>query len=92
MKMEKTGFLSIVKPVSDEETRVVLKSAGTVDYEKGEILLNTLNITSTVLENNIIEIQAVPESNDVVGLKELYLDFSISKSEINMVKDVIAFW
>jgi hypothetical protein len=86
----KTGFLSIVKPISDEETRVVLKSAGTIDYEKGEILLNTINITSTVLDNNIIEVQAVPESNDVLGLKELYLDFSISKSEINMVKDVIS--
>jgi hypothetical protein len=86
----KTGFLSIVKPISETETRVVLKSAGTIDYEKGEILINNINITSTVKENNIIEVQAIPESNDVVGLKELYLNFSISKSEINMIKDVIS--
>ena len=86
----KTGFLSIVKPISETETRVVLKSAGTIDYEKGEILINNINITSTVKDNNIIEVQAVPESNDVVGLKELYLNFSISKSEINMIKDVIS--
>ena len=86
----KTGVISIVKPVSETDIRVVLKSAGTVDYEKGEILLNTINITSTLRPNNIIEIQAVPESNDVIGLKELYLNFSISKSEINMIKDVIS--
>ena len=86
----KTGNLSIVKPVSETDIRVVLKSAGTIDYEKGEILINNINITSTVRPNNIIEVQAVPESNDVIGLKELYLDFSISQSQINMIKDVIS--
>ena len=86
----KTGIISIVKPVSDGTTNVIVKSAGTVDYLKGEIKLTTLNITSTSLTNDIIEIQAYPESNDVVGLKDLYLNFSISKSTINMVRDVIA--
>jgi len=87
---KETGTISIVKPINNETTRVVVKSAGTVDYVKGEVLLNTINITSTVKPNNIIEIQAFPESNDVVGLKDLYLNLSISESSINMVKDVIA--
>jgi hypothetical protein len=86
----KTGILSIVKPLSDGSIRVIIKSAGTVDYIKGEIKLTTVNITSTSKENNIIEIQAFPESNDVLGLKDLYLNFSISESTINMVRDVIA--
>ena len=85
-----TGILSIVKPLSDGSTRVVAKSAGTVDYIKGEINLTTVNITSTSKENDIIEIQAIPESNDIVGLRDLYLNFSIEKSTINMVRDVIA--
>ena len=42
------------------------------------------------MDNDIIQIQAYPESNDVVGLKDLYLNFSISESTINMVRDVIA--
>ena len=86
----KTGILSIVKPLSDGTTRIVAKSAGTVDYMKGEIKLGTINIISTSKENDIIEIQAFPESNDVLGLKDLYLNFSISKSTINMVRDVVA--
>ena len=84
------GVLSIVKSLSDGTIKVIAKSAGTVDYSKGEIKLTTLNITSTSLTNDIIEIQAYPESNDVLGLKDLYLNFSISKSTINMVRDVIA--
>jgi hypothetical protein len=87
---KKTGTISIVKPVDDDSNRVVVKSAGTVDYVKGEILLTTLNITSTSSPNGIIEIQAFPESNDVIGLRDLYLSFDISKSTINMVRDVIA--
>ena len=62
---------------------------GTVDYVKGEIILNTLVITSTVKENNVVEIQAIPESNDVIGLKDLYLSFDVANSKINMVRDTI---
>ncbi len=84
------GVLSVIARNRKEELKVVAKSAGTVDYMKGEIILNTLNITSTSADNDLIEIQAFPDSNDVVGLKDLYLSFDVSNSKINMVKDVIA--
>ena len=85
------GVISIVKPTIDPETyEVVKKSIGTVDYTKGEIMINTINIVSTDLADGVIEIQAYPESNDIIGLKDLYLTFDTSKSTINMVKDTIA--
>ena len=85
------GVLSIVKPIEETgENRVVIKSAGIVDYVKGEVILSTTLITETVVANDVIEIQAFPESNDVVGLKDLYLEFDVSKSTINMVKDTIS--
>ena len=84
------GILAIIKGnVGESENRLVVASAGIVDYVHGEIILSTINITSTVKPNNIVEIQAFPESNDVVGLKDLYLSFSVSNSTINMVKDTI---
>ena len=86
----KTGALAIIKPINDTESRVIVGNAGVVDYIKGEVTLTTVKITSTVKPNDIIEIQAFPESNDVVGLKDLYISFSISESTINMVRDVIA--
>ena len=60
-----------------------------MDYIHGEVKLTTINILSTVKENDIIEVQAFPESNDVIGLQDLYLDFNIPSSQINMVKDTI---
>ena len=95
----KTGIISIVKLYSSPsedgsttvtKTSVVVQSAGTVNYETGEILISSINITSTNISNDVIEIQAYPESNDVIGLKNLYVSFDVSKSTINMVKDVIA--
>ena len=84
-----TGTVSIVRKNAAGETIVVVKSAGVVDYVHGEINLSTVNIISTDKPNNIIEVQAFPESNDVIGLQDLYLDFNIPSSQINMVKDTI---
>jgi hypothetical protein len=96
----KTGVIAIVKPATEISSTtqsnvslqpfVIVQSAGVVNYETGEITINTVTITSTIRENDIIEIQAYPESNDVVGLKDLYVSFDISKSQINMIKDTIA--
>ena len=84
------GIISIVSKNDKGQQVIIVKEAGGVDYKKGEVILNTINITSTTSQNNIIEVQAFPESNDVVGLKDLYLDFDVSNTTINMTKDVIA--
>ena len=85
------GVLAVVKGDIDvQDNELIISSAGVVDYVHGEIILNTINITSTAKSNNIVEIQAFPDSNDVIGLKDLYLSFSIGDSEINMVKDTIS--
>ena len=84
------GVLSVVKEDALGNRVVVSKEIGKVNYKTGEIIINTINILETSRPNNIIEIQAYPDSNDVVGLKDLYLSLDIPSSTINMVKDVIA--
>ena len=69
---------------------IIKKNAGTVDYMHGEILIDTVNILSTVIANNVIEIQAIPHSNDVLGLNDLYVKFDMSNTKVNMVQDLIA--
>ncbi len=69
---------------------IIKKNAGTVDYMHGEILIDTVNILSTVIANNVVEIQAIPHSNDVVGLRDLYVKFDMTNTTINMIQDLIA--
>ena len=69
---------------------VVKKNAGTVDYMTGEVLIDTVNILSTVIANNVVEIQAIPHSNDIVGLRDLYVKFDMTNTTINMIPDLIA--
>ena len=40
--------------------------------------------------DNIIEVQAIPESNDVLARKELYLLFDVSNSNFYMREDSIS--
>ena len=85
------GIIAVVKDDREvTDNQLIISSAGTVDYVHGEVILNTINFTSTEKSNNIIEIQAFPESNDVLGLKDLYLSFDVGSSKINMVKDTIS--
>jgi len=85
-----TGRLFIFRLTSTGEPEVVVKNAGTVKYDVGEILIDTIRILSTVKDNNIIEIQAIPDSNDIIGLKDLYVQLSVANSTVSTVEDVIS--
>ena len=84
------GTLFLFKITSDTEISIISDSFGSVDYKKGEIIIDTTNITSTTESDNIIEVQAVPLSNDVLARKELYLQFDVSKSNFYMREDSIS--
>jgi len=88
-----TGVIFFFKKISDTQGEVVVKSAGTIDYEKGEILLNPVIFTNTSKKSgseSIIQISAIPKSNDVIGLQDLYLQLDINNSVLNMLSDDIA--
>lgn len=88
----KTGDIAVIQltELSGDNAPVIIPSAGTVDYVKGEIIINTINITGTSRASGLIEIQAYPESNDVIGLKDLFLQLDMSNSAINIVRDTIS--
>ena len=84
-----TGKIIFFKLVNNIPT-IVSSNAGTVDYLNGEIKLNIVNISSTSLPNNTIEIQAMPESNDIIALKNNYLKINMFKTLVNTIQDVIS--
>lgn len=84
-----TGKIIFFKLVNNIPT-IVSSNAGTVDYLNGEIKLNIVNISSTSLPNNTIEIQAMPESNDILALKDIYLKIDMFNTVVNTIQDVIS--
>jgi hypothetical protein len=89
----KTGTIFFFTTSLSNEPIVVRRNVGRIDYERGEIILNPVNITSTLKNDgreSIIEISASPQSNDVIGLQDLYLQLDPSSSVLNMVSDEIS--
>ena len=76
--------------LENNEPLIVKNNAGTVDYVHGEINLEVLNITGTSLESGLIQIEAIPLSNDVIALKDLYLQLDVGNSTITTLPDVVS--
>ena len=90
---EKTGSIFLFKLNSLTEPIIVRNNVGSIDYERGEINLSPIKITNTVKMKNglkIVEISAIPKSNDVIGKEDLYLQLDINNSILNMQIDDIS--
>ena len=89
---KKTGTVNLFSLSSaDGITPIIRKrNVGIVNYKKGRITLNPINITSGKLKSGqqIMEISISPESNDVIGLQDLYLQ--LDRSSVEMVVDEIS--
>ena len=86
-KTDKIGTIFFFKLV-DGVPVVVNNNAGTVNYMKGEIMLSTVIFTSSASTAGI-EIEAIPESNDVLALKDIYLELDTTKLNVSVLEDVI---
>ena len=88
----KTGTIFLFKLNSPTEPVVLRRGIGTIDYVKGEIKLNPINIIQTEVYRgtNLVEISATPYSNDVIGLQDLYLQLDPYNTKVNMITDRIA--
>ena len=86
------GTIDIFALDSPTQPRIVKKSVGVIDYIKGEIKLSPINITNTVIQKGfpLIEISAIPYSNDVIGLQDLYLQIDLNQTEVTSKPDNIA--
>ena len=83
-----TGDLWIFR--MDGDTPEFLEKVGTVDYQAGELFIDSLNITSSVLTSNVIEVECLPSSFDILGKRNLFLDIAVDSSTVNMIKDDVS--
>ena len=89
---KRTGSLFFFRLESRNNPVIVKTNVGTVYYNKGEILLKPITFTNTskkIQEMPVIEVSTCPQSNDVIGLQDLYLQLDVGKSTVDMVTDTV---
>ena len=88
----KTGVISLYSLQGPGSSTPVVKrrNVGKIDYMSGRITLNPINVVSGKERdgNQIMEIFAVPHSNDVIGLQDLYLQ--LDTFNVQMIVDDIS--
>ena len=85
------GRLFFFKLDADLNPVVVRDNVGRVNYKKGEIIIFPVVITDTQYKVPfpMIKIQAIPSSNDIIGLQDLYLQLDVNSSTVNAIPDNI---
>ena len=84
-----TGQIMLIQLEASNKAKIIKKSIGTIDYERGEIKLSPINITNTIVNRGfpVVEISASPCSNDVLGLHDLYIQLDLENTLINAIPD-----
>ena len=87
-----TLFFFTLPNVGSQSPSIVRRNVGSIDYVNGVITINPVNIQGGMIKDGqtIIEIEATPSSNDVIGLQDLYLQLDISNSNFETVVDEIS--
>jgi len=87
-----TLFFFTLPNVGSQSPSIVRRNVGSIDYINGVITINPVNIQGGMIKDGqtIIEIEATPSSNDVIGLQDLYLQLDISNSNFETVVDEIS--
>ena len=85
-----SGSIFLFQILNDDSVKVITNNFGRIDYKKGEIVLDAVNITGTLEPDGIIEVEVIPQSNDVLAKNELYLQFEVNKSTFFMREDSIS--
>ena len=86
-------FLFTLDNPASRNPTIVRRNVGRIDYIKGIVTLNPINIQSTqkVIDGqSVIQVVASPQSNDVIGLQDLYLQLDVNNSVFEVITDSIA--
>lgn len=63
---------------------------GTINYATGKVIVDQLNIYSTVLDNNEVQIYVTLNSNDIVSVRNLLMQIDENSITINPIVDKVA--
>jgi hypothetical protein len=88
----KKGTINLFYLISDTQPVIAKRSVGSINYETGEIVTNPIKLISTEKNDGgtpIVQISAIPESNDILGIQDLYLVIDSNKLSVKAIPDNI---
>lgn len=77
-----------IDPITAEKI-ILIDNIGSVNFLKGEVNINLVQITSGSNENNEIFISVVPENPDIYAVREVFLDLLVDNSNFQIFSEVI---
>lgn len=85
-KIDDLGTIAVYRNFGSVK-KYLSTNIGSIDYEKGEININNININSVLGDSETISLSVVPSSNDIVALRDLYLTIDPSGVNVNIILD-----
>lgn len=65
------------------------KNVGSINYSKGEININAININSVIGDTDYITVSVIPKSNDIMALRDLYLSIDPAGVNVTVILDAL---
>ena len=65
-------------------------AAGTIIYSSGKVSINSLTLSSTSNTDSTIDFTVIPDSNDVISVRNQLLDITASEISVTGVADTVA--
>jgi hypothetical protein len=85
---DQVGNVYLYKIDATTKDRFVLNAQqGTIDYLKGEVMLNRLNIIRGTYDDDRIELRVSPKNKDINALREAYLTLDLTSSVFLIKKE-----
>lgn len=76
-----------IDPITSAKV-IRIDNVGTIDFAKGEVRINLLQIIKGSNNNNEILITVVPQNADIYAVREVYLDLSLDNSIFQILPEV----
>jgi hypothetical protein len=85
---DRDGKVVLYRLDSQTGIKIVLNSnLGKINYVTGEIQMFDLTIIKGTYDDNRIEVRLRPQYNDIVAVREMFLDVDIAKSTFTIIQE-----
>lgn len=69
--------------------RILIDNVGSVNFEKGDVTLDSIQFISGSNEDNDIFISAIPSNDDISAVREVYLNLSVEESSFQIFTEAV---